>query len=49
MSDFVMLKRYAWALASQQYTDYHNKKWGVPVHDDRKLFEMLILIFSSCI
>jgi DNA-3-methyladenine glycosylase I len=23
--------------------DYHDKDWGVPVHDDRKLFEMLIL------
>ncbi len=38
-----MMKRCAWALASQQYTDYHDKEWGVPVHDDRKLFEMLIL------
>jgi len=23
--------------------EYHDKEWGVPVHDDRKLFEMLIL------
>lgn len=23
--------------------DYHDKEWGVPVHDDRKLFEFLIL------
>ena len=38
-----MLKRCAWALSSQQYIDYHDKEWGVPVHDDRKLFEMLIL------
>ena len=22
---------------------YHDEEWGVPVHDDRKLFEMLIL------
>ena len=22
---------------------YHDKEWGVPVHDDRKLFEMLVL------
>jgi len=43
MSDFVTLKRCAWALASQQNIDYHDKEWGVPVHDDRKLFEMLIL------
>ena len=43
MSNSAMLKRCAWALASQQYIDYHDREWGVPVHDDRKLFEMLIL------
>ena len=27
-----------------RYTyDYHDKEWGVPVYDDHKLFEMLIL------
>ena len=25
------------------YADYHDKEWGHPVHDDNKLFEMLIL------
>jgi len=25
------------------YADYHDTEWGVPVHDDRTLFEMLIL------
>jgi DNA-3-methyladenine glycosylase I len=25
------------------YLEYHDKEWGIPVHDDRKLFEMLIL------
>ena len=25
------------------YAHYHDTEWGVPVHDDRKLFEMLIL------
>ena len=25
------------------YADYHDKEWGRPVHDDRKLFEMLTL------
>ena len=25
------------------YAEYHDQEWGVPVHDDRKLFEMLIL------
>jgi DNA-3-methyladenine glycosylase I len=43
MSETIVLQRCAWALASQQYIDYHDNEWGVPVHDDRKLFEMLIL------
>lgn len=25
------------------YADYHDNEWGIPVHDDRHLFEMLIL------
>ena len=25
------------------YVDYHDQEWGVPVHDDRHFFEMLIL------
>ncbi len=43
MSETITLQRCAWALASQHYIDYHDTEWGVPVHDDRKLFEMLIL------
>jgi DNA-3-methyladenine glycosylase I len=43
MGETMMPKRCAWAFTSQQYTDYHDNEWGVPVYDDRKLFEMLIL------
>ena len=43
MSELPTVTRCTWALASQQYLDYHDQEWGVPVHDDRKLFEMLIL------
>src|SRR5581483_8270228 len=25
------------------YAEYHDNEWGIPVHDDRHLFEMLIL------
>jgi len=35
--------RCAWCLADPIYTKYHDEEWGVPVHDDRKLFEFLIL------
>ena len=30
-------------LGKEFYTDYHDHEWGIPVHDDRHLFEMLIL------
>lgn len=33
----------AWASSDPLYQKYHDEEWGVPVHDDRKLFEMLIL------
>ena len=37
-------KRCRWAdPASELYTAYHDQEWGKPEHDDRKLFEMLIL------
>jgi DNA-3-methyladenine glycosylase I len=37
-------KRCAWASSlDTEYTRYHDEEWGVPVHDDRHLFEMLIL------
>lgn len=29
--------------ASEQLIEYHDKEWGIPVHDDHKLFEMLTL------
>ena len=28
---------------NQRYVDYHDNEWGVPCHEDGKLFEMLIL------
>ena len=36
------LKRCAWA-KDDLYIAYHDREWGVPVHDDRLLFEFLIL------
>ena len=38
-----MKERCAWAGSDPLYQKYHDEEWGVPVHDDRKLFEMLIL------
>ena len=35
--------RCAWTEGVPLFTDYHDNEWGRPVHDDGKLFEMLIL------
>lgn len=35
--------RCGWAGADPLYVAYHDREWGVPEHDDRKLFEMLVL------
>jgi DNA-3-methyladenine glycosylase I len=35
--------RCAWASDDPLYARYHDEEWGVPVHNDRRLFEMLIL------
>ena len=37
------IKRCAWVTEDKIYQDYHDKEWGVPLHDDARLFEMLIL------
>lgn len=36
-------RRCEWAESDVWNITYHDKEWGVPVHNDRKLFEMLIL------
>ena len=38
-----MKTRCEWLTEDPVYVDYHDKEWGVPLHDDRKLFEFLIL------
>lgn len=38
-----MLIRCEWCGDDPLYRAYHDEQWGVPVHDDQKLFEMLIL------
>ena len=35
--------RCAWSTSDPLYIDYHDHEWGVPVYNNRKLFEMLIL------
>ncbi|XP_059641550.1 uncharacterized protein LOC132283586 [Cornus florida] len=42
-------KRCAWVTPNTDpcYAEFHDKEWGVPVHDDKKLFELLI--FSTAL
>ena len=37
------MKRCGWVTDDPIYIAYHDTEWGVPVHDDRKLFEFIIL------
>jgi DNA-3-methyladenine glycosylase I len=36
-------QRCAWAGTGEAYVRYHDTEWGVPLHDDRALFEFLVL------
>ena len=39
----IVRPRCDWALGFPLMTQYHDREWGVPIHDDRHLFELLIL------
>jgi DNA-3-methyladenine glycosylase I len=39
----MLMDRCPWCLSSEVYVRYHDTEWGVPVHDDRLLFEFLVL------
>src|SRR5512143_1153800 len=36
-------RRCGWAGDDPLYLRYHDEEWGVPVHDDRRLFEFIVL------
>ena len=42
-TDRASLARCGWCTTDPLYIDYHDREWGVPSHDDRDLFEMLVL------
>lgn len=35
--------RCGWSTSDPLYVQYHDEEWGVPLHDDQKLFEFLVL------
>ena len=37
------MTRCGWVTSDPIYIDYHDNEWGVPLHDDRRLFELLVL------
>jgi DNA-3-methyladenine glycosylase I len=37
------MRRCDWAGSDPLYVEYHDTEWGIPLHDDRRLFEMLVL------
>lgn len=37
------MERCEWASKEKIYMEYHDREWGIPLHDDRKLFELLVL------
>ncbi len=36
-------KRCDWCVGNALMMEYHDREWGVPLHDDRKLFEFMVL------
>ena len=38
-----VLARCGWCRGSELYESYHDNEWGKPVHDERKMFEFLLL------
>jgi len=42
--EMIMIKhRCAWLTNDKLMIDYHDREWGVPVHDDHKIFEFMVL------
>jgi DNA-3-methyladenine glycosylase I len=38
-----MVRCFGDGVGKEFYAEYHDKEWGRPLHDDRRLFEMLVL------
>jgi DNA-3-methyladenine glycosylase I len=43
LQTFAAMPRCPWAESTELYHEYHDREWGVPVHDDHVMFEFLIL------
>ena len=43
MPDLKTVIRCPWSLSSELMIKYHDEEWGVPIHNERKLFEFIVL------
>lgn len=42
------MERCAWCLCNEKMIQYHDEEWGVPLHDDQKQFEFLMMEVMQC-
>lgn len=42
------MERCAWCLCNEKMTRYHDEEWGVPLYDDKKQFEFLMMEAMQC-
>ena len=42
------MERCTWCEENERLRKYHDEEWGVPLHDDRKLFEFLVMEVMQC-
>ncbi|MCI8951424.1 MAG: DNA-3-methyladenine glycosylase I [Lachnospiraceae bacterium] len=42
------MERCSWCLCNEKMIRYHDEEWGVPVHDDKKQFEFLMMEAMQC-
>ena len=40
--------RCSWCMINDTMIEYHDKEWGVPLHDDLKQFEFLMMEVMQC-
>ncbi|MEY8414296.1 DNA-3-methyladenine glycosylase I [Lachnospiraceae bacterium 62-26] len=42
------MERCSWCLCNEKMIKYHDEEWGVPLYDDRKQFEFLMMEVMQC-
>ena len=44
----MIMERCPWCMCNEKMIRYHDEEWGVPVHDDQKQFEFLMMEVMQC-